>query len=191
MDVSQAGGIVEINQTIPNSYPATFTFTDNESIRLEAIPPQGYYFTNWSGDISNTNNPIIMMMDCNKSITANFDPIIYNLTININGNGSISPAEGKHSYPEGTVVSISATPDESWHFDSWTGDIYEQDVPHVLLIMDSDKTVTANFLEIKLAWWFITGIIAGILAIAAVVWLLVKKRAALYRIVLKHCSVLK
>lgn len=185
MDVSQADGIIEINQNIPSSYPATFTFTDDESIRLEAIPPPGYYFTNWSGDLSNTNNPVIFMLDCNKSITANFSPIIHTLIIHVNGNGSSSPIAGKHSYPEGTMVSISAIPDKGWQFDGWTGDIRGPDITITQLTMDSDMTITANFSEVKPPWWFAIIIIAGILVIGVTIWLLFKKRTILRRVILR------
>ena len=185
MDVSQADGIIEVNHTIPTSYPAKFILSDDEPIRLKAIPPPGYYFTSWKGDITNTYNPITMMMDCNKTIIANFDPIVYTLIIDVNGNGRSSPVAGKHRYPEGAIVSISATPDNGWRFGSWTGDITTTDVTTILMTMDSDQSVTANFSERKLGWWITTGIIAIILIIGVIIWLPVKKRTALHRMVPK------
>ena len=191
MDVSQAEGIVKVNQTIPDSYPATFIFTDNQSIRLEAISPPGYYFTNWSGDLSNTYNPVITMLDCNESITANFSPIMHTLLINVDGSGSSSPAAGEHSYTEGTVVSISATPDEGWQFDGWSGDINEPDLTTVPVIMDFDKTVTVNFSEVKPGLWLITGIIAAIVIVGAVIWLLVGKHNGINNIFIRYFGILK
>lgn len=177
MDVSLVGGgIVEVNQTAPSSYPATFTFTNGASVRLEAIPAPGYYFTNWSGDLSVTTNPITITIDCNKKTTANFSQIMHTLTIHVNGSGSTSPTAGKHSYPDGTIVSITATPDSGWQFDSWTGDIAELDVTTTILTMDSNKTVAASFSQVKPSWWLTTGIIAGLIIIGVIIWLLVKSR---------------
>jgi uncharacterized repeat protein (TIGR02543 family) len=186
VDVSQADGYVEINQITPTSYPAIYSFSDNESIRLKAIPPPGYYFTNWSGDLGNTDNPVTIVMECNMNITANFSPILHILTIHINGNGSSSPEGGKHSYTEGTVVILSAIPDDGWQFDSWTGDITKFDKSTILLTMDSQKTIAANFSKVKPNWWLITGIITGFLAIGMIIWLLVKKRTTLHHLILKY-----
>lgn len=202
MDVSQDDGTIEVNKEVPSSYPATFRFADYQPIRLTATPPPGYYFKDWSGGISNTGNPVIIMLDSNKSITANFEQIMHTLIIHVNGNGSSSPIAGKHSYPEGTVVNISATPDKGWQFDSWSGNIREPDMTTAQLTMDSDTTttqltmdsdmtITANFSEVKLPWWLAIAIIAGILVIGVTIWLLVKKRTILHSKVPGHSDILE
>ena len=177
MDVSPAGGgIVEVNQTTPSSYPSTSTFTNKAYVHLEAIPTPGYYFANWSGALSGTTNPITITIDCNKKITANFAQIMHTLTISVNGSGSTSPTAGKHSYQEGTVVSITATPDSGWQFDSWTGDVAEPDLTTTTLTMDSNKTITANFAEVKPSWWLIGGTIVGVMIVGVIIWFAVRSR---------------
>ena len=37
---------------------------------------------------------------------------IYDLTMAVSGNGTTSPAVGVHTYIEGTVVNITATPED-------------------------------------------------------------------------------
>ncbi len=71
IDVSQNAS-ASANQSTPSSYPATYTFEGGSSVRLEAVPDPGYRFQSWSGDLSGTTNPATIVMDCNKSITANF-----------------------------------------------------------------------------------------------------------------------
>ena len=178
MDVGPGGGIVEVNQVTPSSYPATFTFTNGASVRLKAVPSSGYDFNNWSGDVSVTSNPITIVIDCNKKITANFFRIMHTLTMRVNGNGSTTPGVGNHTYGEGTMVSITAIPDSSWQFDGWTGNVAEPDSATAVVTIDSDKTVTANFSQVKPSWWLIGGIIAGVIIICMIILLAVRSRAA-------------
>jgi len=72
VDVSPSQGIVLISHFTPPSYPYTYTFKNGTQVHLEAIPDNGYRFNNWSGDLSGTTNPTSIVMDCDKSITANF-----------------------------------------------------------------------------------------------------------------------
>lgn len=71
MNVSQGGSVI-VNQAAPSSEPATYTFKSGTHVRLEAVPASGYLFDSWSGDLSGKANPATIVMDCNKSITANF-----------------------------------------------------------------------------------------------------------------------
>jgi len=170
------GGTVQIDQTLSSSYPVTSTFSSGESIRLEAIPASGYQFDNWSGDLTGTTNPTTIVMDCDKKITANFSQVMHTLTLQVNGSGSITPAVGNHNYGEGTMVHITATPHSGWQFDSWTGDVADPDLPNATVTITSDKTVTANFSQVWPSWWFIGGIIAGVIIIGAIIWLVVRSR---------------
>jgi len=44
----------------------------NEIVTLTAIPNPGYSFDHWSGDLTGTNNPDILQMNENKTVTATF-----------------------------------------------------------------------------------------------------------------------
>ncbi|MGW8315586.1 MAG: InlB B-repeat-containing protein, partial [Bacteroidales bacterium] len=69
----------------------------------------------------------------------------YTLTINIVGNGSVTPISGT-VYPEGTVVSLDPQADPGWTFDSWSGGLTGSDDP-ASITMNSDVTVTATFTQ--------------------------------------------
>jgi len=72
----------------------------------------------------------------------------YVLTISIIGNGSVIPSEGLHVYTEGTNVIVSAMSDEGWDFDHWSGDDIDNSTNTIeLIIMNSNKSVTAHFLK--------------------------------------------
>jgi hypothetical protein len=86
-------------------------------------------------------------MDTDKTVTANFIQISYTLTIAVSGNGTTTPSVGPHNYTPGTVVNISATPADGWQFVNWTGSVADPNSPNTTATMDTDKTVTANFIQ--------------------------------------------
>ena len=59
--------------------------------------------------------------------------------------GTVSPSAGDHTYNEGDVVSVTATPASGYVFDHWSGACTGNGACQVT--MDADKSVTANFVE--------------------------------------------
>jgi len=124
------------------------TYEEGTVVNINAIPASGWQFDNWSGGVSQPNSAsTTVTMDSDKTVTANFSHIAeeYTLTMAVNGNGATTPAVGSHTYEEGTVVNINATPDDYWQFDGWTGDVADPSSDSTTVTIDSDKTVTANF----------------------------------------------
>ena len=179
MDVNPAGGIVRLDQTTLSPYPVTSTILSGTSVQLEAIPAPGYQFDGWSGDMSGSSNPATISIDCNKVVTAHFSLVTYTLIVQVNGSGSTNPTVGSHSYTHGNTASIKATPEKGWQFTGWTGDVEDPDSAEIILTIDSDKTITANFSQDKPSWWLIGSSIAGAIVIVAIIWLAVKSRTAL------------
>lgn len=48
---------------------------------LSAIPDPGYQFVEWSGDLTGSDNPAVLLMDYDKNVTASFTPVGINETI--------------------------------------------------------------------------------------------------------------
>jgi TRAP-type C4-dicarboxylate transport system substrate-binding protein len=74
----------------------------------------------------------------------------YDLTIASTSGGSISPAAGTHSYAQGTVVDLTATPGENYAFVNWTGDttgIADVNDATTTITMNGDYSITANFVS--------------------------------------------
>jgi serine protease len=71
-------------------------------------------------------------------------PASFYLVINTQGNGTVNVNPSEDSYPEGTIVSLSAVPNTGWEFVGWSGDLSGNN-SDTSITMDSDKTVTAQF----------------------------------------------
>ena len=133
-------------------------------ISIIATPDSGWRFNRWRGEgVSDpTSATTTLIVDSDKNVTASFSQIMHTLTMEISGEGSTRPATGTYNHAEGTVVSITATPDSGWRFDSWTGEVNDPDSSATTFTMDSDKTITANFSQAKLNGGIIGIIIATI-----------------------------
>ena len=66
------------------------------------------------------------------------------LTVNVVGAGDVALTLDKISYDPTDTETLTATAATHWNFDSWSGDLTGSTNPETLL-MDTDKTVTANF----------------------------------------------
>jgi uncharacterized repeat protein (TIGR02543 family) len=62
------------------SDPAGDKFPAGTRVTLTATPAPGWRFEGWSGDLTGTDNPAIITMDREKSITANFTPLPPSIT---------------------------------------------------------------------------------------------------------------
>jgi len=135
--------------TIPTE--KTLTFEKKEIVTLKATPADGWKFVEWMGDVTGTDAMIDITVDSDKNITAHFKENIveYDLTINIEGEGTIEPSNGTHTYKEAEVVTIKATLAESSEYIEWRGDVTRDQEEEIMITMDEDKEITVVFKEEK------------------------------------------
>jgi hypothetical protein len=78
-------------------------------------------------------------------------PEPHDLTTSSTEGGSVTtPGEGVFTYDEGKVVNLVATPDESYRFVEWTGDvgtIADVHAAATTITMNSDYSITAEFIK--------------------------------------------
>ncbi len=129
--------------------PDKSTYNQGDQVTLTATPGSGFTFSNWSGDASGTANPVILTMNGNKTVTANFTqipPSQYTLAIVISGSGSVTKNPDKSTYNQGDQVTLTATANSGYNFSNWSGDASGTANP-VILTMNGNKTVTATFTQ--------------------------------------------
>lgn len=144
---------VSIGAPPPSQYSLTTTsgpggsvspggsFSAGSTAMVVATPDAAYDFAGWSGSAGGSTNPLGVAMDGDKAVQANFTPKTYTLTTSAMSGGSTTPGG---SYPYGTTVSISATPDAAHYFTSWTGDAAGT-ATSIVVLLDRAKFVQAQF----------------------------------------------
>jgi uncharacterized delta-60 repeat protein len=113
------------------------------TVNLRAEPALGWEFLSWSGDASGTSSNISLMMDRNKSVTAQFGRNAFTLTVTTVGGGTVS-GNTQSNYFRETTVNLSAASEPGWYFQSWSGDASGTS-NNVSVVMNRDKIVVANF----------------------------------------------
>ncbi len=131
--------------------PGGNPYAQGTVVTLTAMPDSGCKFNGWSGDLTGMENPITIIMNTDKEVTANFteiNPGYYSLAVSIVGQGSVTIDPAGEIYLPGTIVKLTAIPGLGWEFYRWYGDLSVVENP-TNIIMDSYKTVTAAFTEVS------------------------------------------
>ena len=144
-----------VSEEIISAGRTTTEYNSGSVIRLTANPSDEWVFTGWSGSVSSTTNPIELTVDESKTISVTFIKRQYPLTINIQGEGTVSEeiiSAGKTTeYNSGSVVRLTAQPLEGNFpgapvhvFSGWTGD-YEGTENPIELNITQAMSLTAIF----------------------------------------------
>ncbi len=147
---STAGGVVS------EPGEGTFMYDHGTTVALEAVADEGHHFVEWTGDIDdiedNEANMTTIEITDDNNITAVFEEEVtetYEVTIQIEGNGTVEIDPDQDEYEEGTVVTLTAVPHEGSGFSYWEGDhpAFSRYESQIEITMDSDKDLTAHFVE--------------------------------------------
>jgi hypothetical protein len=134
IDPALKGGSISPNKTI---------FECDKEVILTAKPERCYTFTDWNGACSGNDPSCTLMMDTDKTISANFVKSDLSLKL-IAEHGKITSAPAKSSYACDQQVILTAKPDTGYVFVRWEGDITGS-TNTVRVKMDSSKKVKAIF----------------------------------------------
>jgi hypothetical protein len=119
-------------------------------VELTAVPEGEWLFVEWKGDLTGSENPKEITIDKAKTVTAVFVKKQYPLTIEIEGEGTVTEEVIKQGlatdYNSGTIVELTAVPTGDWEFVEWSGDITSTENP-VQITIDGPKTVKAKFMR--------------------------------------------
>jgi uncharacterized repeat protein (TIGR02543 family) len=122
-------------------YPNGLMIQNSGHIRITVTPAEAtveYVRSYLPGD--GTNGVIAHSFTIPGGAATTYDLI---MAVDPAGGGTTEPAEGVHSYTEGTPVDITATAATGYVFSEWTGDC--TGTGDCQVTMDGDRSVTANF----------------------------------------------
>jgi hypothetical protein len=119
-------------------------------VKLTPTSNANWSFDRWTGPnqsdlVSSGDGSWSIMMDADKSVTANFVPG-FSLDITTTGQGTVLTNPPGNGFPQGTVVTLTAKPDWGWFFAGWQGDLTGRQNP-ATLTMNTNKSVQAVFIE--------------------------------------------
>lgn len=126
--------------------PSGGAYDEGTNVTVTANPASGYELDHWSGDATGTSLMTTVTIDSDKSVTAHFTPVQYNLATSVNpsGGGSVALDPPGGTCDAGTSVELTATASPGYTFNQWSGDAWGTSTS-VTVTMDSNKSVTAHF----------------------------------------------
>lgn len=125
--------------------PDKALYDQGDTLTILAVPASGWTFSGWSGDVNGMENPLIIPVNEDMTLTAHFSPpLTYAIYTWIIGSGSINLDPPGPEYDPGTLVEVSAIPAENWVFTSWSGDLAGTNNPDTVKV-DSNLAIMATF----------------------------------------------
>ncbi len=146
--------------------PFSKRFANGTSLTVKALPNSNYEFAQWSGDASSTSNPLTVVVNRDKTITANFrtksvDSFTLNLNVYPQNSGKVRVKVNDqwtdwnyvHSIqvPKGSSVTIEATPNSGFQFSRWSGDVPYERIKYnpSTIKIDQNRIITGQFADIQ------------------------------------------
>jgi uncharacterized repeat protein (TIGR02543 family) len=136
--------VVGTGEVTINPDQATYLYGDSVTLTPVVTDPD-WKFVGWSGDATGSDDPLVISINGDTSITATFSDENV-LTVNVVGGGHVDLDPAGGSYPTDTEVELTAVADPGWTFSGWSGDLTGSTNPDTL-VMDDSKSVTATFTE--------------------------------------------
>jgi uncharacterized repeat protein (TIGR02543 family) len=130
--------------------PDSATYSGGTEVTISASPEDGWMFSGWSGDHTGTDNPAVIIIDGDKTITAVFTAIqSHTVTFQTDGTpGASLGGETVQTVIHGEDASpVAAQAPASHTFVEWTGTGGFQSASNPLVVtnLTGDMTVTAHF----------------------------------------------
>ena len=126
--------------------PDKLSYDSGSVITLYAPENERFTFSGWNN--SDNTDSINIIISCDTIIKAYYEIKKYNLSLfsdpDNGGDVSISPENNQLIYNHGTVVKLTAEPQNFFSFSKWSGDL-DGNSSTDSIIMDNNKTITAHF----------------------------------------------
>jgi len=143
---------LQANPNEGGTYSGQGSYEAGETVNITATANDGYSFLSWTDEnnniISDDANFTYTMPASDKTLTANFVMIEYNVIVFVDpaGSGSVT---GSGVYNMNDLVSLVATESDGFEFLNWTDDnnvVLHNSATYSFYMPASDLTLTANFI---------------------------------------------
>jgi hypothetical protein len=126
------------------------SFNSGSSVTVTAVPSTGFTFTNWTEgvNVASTAASYQFTISANRSLTANYAPIPYTVSVSSNPiSGGTSTGGGIFNF--GTSVTVTAVPSPGFTFTNWTegANIVSSNAIYLFTIA-GNRTLVANYTAI-------------------------------------------
>jgi hypothetical protein len=125
-----SGTVISSPSGINCASTCSYAFPYNTTVTLTASPTPSSVFAGWSGSGCSGSGTCVVTMNAAKSVTATFNLNYHELVVGISGTGTggvVSSPEGIvcpgtciYSFPNNTVVTLTATPNLLSIFEGWS-----------------------------------------------------------------------
>ena len=112
-------------------------YAESTIVILSALPNEGFQFARWNDGSTENPRPVTVMED--TELTAEFLPLH---SLSVTADATTDIVEGSGEYADGTVVILSALPNEGFQFARWNDGNTEN--PRPVTVME-DTELTAEF----------------------------------------------
>ena len=129
----------------------TEAYADGTDVTLSAAADPGSTFLGWAGACSGTGACVVDMTFA-RSVVATFQRSEHPLTVQVGGEGTVTsspagivcPGDCDELYPDGTLVTLTATPGAGSTLGTWAGNC-SGDAPTCVLGMTASRAATVIF----------------------------------------------
>jgi hypothetical protein len=132
--------------------PPSGTYNQGAVVTLTTTPESGYRAKSWNGTDNDSSKEATnsVTMNTNRVVSVEFEIIpgsAYTLNASVlNGHGTITISPSSGPYPQGTVVTLSATPESGYKVLSWKGTDNDTSTSSSNSVtMNANSTVTVEF----------------------------------------------
>lgn len=123
----------------------TTEYQHGTTVQLTAVADDGWVFFEWGGNLTDDQNPQTILVDEGKQVTSVFKSIEELLVTEVVGGGTIEILQQTaDENPSRRIVTVSATADQNWEFQGWTGDVVS-DSSDIEIELNASFSITATF----------------------------------------------
>ncbi|MFN8588782.1 MAG: FlgD immunoglobulin-like domain containing protein [Candidatus Eisenbacteria bacterium] len=126
--------------------PAGDTLAAGSVVTLSAVANPGHVFAGWTGDTVTSANPLTLVVNADRFVTAHFQALPrYAVNAVADSGGAVTRTPSLATYALGDTVWLTATPEPGSVFTGWGGDTVAWK-PALRIVVDRPLALVAHFL---------------------------------------------